>query len=336
MALLLLSVVLITVSVRVGNTGAFAVVRSGVQTVSGTLQSVCSIVGKPFSALNKPSSGLTEEEAEALRTENEQLKTLVAQLEEYRQQDQRLTTLMALSDAYGLETVSARVISTTEGWSRTATIDAGSKQGIKVGMGVMSSCGLYGQITSVSANSSTVKLITDAASNVSAMVQSTRESGILTGSYDGNLTLDYISVDSNVGVGDAIITSGEGGTYPRGMIIGTVKSIEPDSSRIYYRIAVEPIYRIASCEEVMVLTGNESETESLVDLDLINSIKNSIGSTYAARQEDTTGNVSEEEIVAEEQSQEQEQEPADETAESTEATDASALSEEGQSEVTDG
>ena len=290
--LLVLSVVLITVSVRVGNSGVFALARSGVQTVSGALQSVCSPIATPFESLNSSSSAMSESEASALRNENEQLRALVAQLEEYRQQDQRLTTLLALSDAYGLETISGNVISTTDGWSRTATVNIGSNDGVEIGMGVMSSCGLYGQVITVSDHTCVIRLISDAASQVSAMVQSTRESGILTGSYDGNLTLDYISVDSNVGVGDVILTSGEGGTYPRGMIIGTVKSVEPDSSRIYYRIAVEPVFNLDSCEEVLILTGNETDTQSLMDMDLLDSIISSIGSSSIQSGTSAFGSVS--------------------------------------------
>ncbi|MBQ3328708.1 MAG: rod shape-determining protein MreC, partial [Eggerthellaceae bacterium] len=274
------SVLLITVSMRVGNVGVLAGIRSGVQTVAAPMQRVSTVIGRPFRASGGDNaSSLTDEEIEAIVKENEQLRTLVAELEEYRQQDQRLAALLTLSDTYALESVSGRVVSTTDGWSRTATINVGSGSGVKVGQGVISSCGLYGQVVSVTANSAQVRLITDATSSVSATIQGSRDRGIVSGSYDGNLTLDYISVDSTVGEGDVILTSGDGGTYPRGIVIGTVKSVEPDSSRLYYRITVEPIMSIETCKEVLVLTGNEDSTKSIVDIEYLKSIIASV-STY--------------------------------------------------------
>lgn len=266
--LIVISVVLITVSVRVENGGVFGTVRSAVHAASGAMQSATSVISTPFKAIGgagSGTSGMSDEDIAALKQENDQLRILVAQLEEYRQQDQRLTALLGLSDAYGLETVSGRVISSTSGWDQTATINVGSDNGVRVGMGVMSSTGLYGQVETVGPNTAVVRLISDADSSVSAMVQGTRSTGIVNGSYDGSLTMEYVSVDATVGEGDLIITSGAGGTYPKGIVIGRVHSVEKDSSKLYYRIQVEPISSLRNCEEVLVLTGNEDSTKTIVD-----------------------------------------------------------------------
>lgn len=283
--LVVVSVLLITVSVRMDNGGVFGAARNVVHAVSSPLQELCSAVSAPFRALNgEPdgTAGMSDEDVSALKQENEQLRVLVAQLEEYRQQDQRLTALLGLSDTYGLETVSGRVLNVKSGWDHTATISVGSDDGVRVGMGVMSSCGLYGQVESVSAGTSVVRLITDADSSVSAMIQGTRATGIITGSYDGTLVMEYVSVESSVGEGDIVITSGAGGTYPRGIIVGTVASVEKDSTKMYYRIIVNPISSIRNCEEVLVLTGNEDATKSLVNQELLDSIlAPAVGSTAA-------------------------------------------------------
>lgn len=266
--LIVISVVLITVSVRMGNGGLFGTVRSGVHAVSGAMQSVTQAISTPFKAIGgtgKSTAAMSDEDVQALQDENEQLRILVAQLEEYRQQDQRLTALLGLSDAYGLETVSARVVSTTSGWDQTATINVGSDNGIRVGMGVISSCGLYGQVETVASNSAVVRLVSDADSSVSAMIQGTRATGIVSGAYDGSLTMEYVSVDTTVGEGDLVITSGAGGTYPKGIVVGRVHSVEKDSSKLYYRLMVEPISSIRNCEEVLVLTGNEDSTKTIVN-----------------------------------------------------------------------
>lgn len=275
LVLIVLSVALITLCVRMEGGGVFSVIRGGVQTVTKPIESACSVLSTPFDHV----SGMgRDEELESLRQENEQLRTLVAELEEYRQQDQRLTALITMSDTYGLETVSAQVTDITTGWDRTATINKGSNDGIKVGQGVVSSCGLYGQVESVTATTSVVRLVNDADSSTAAMIQNSHARGIVKGAYDGTLTLEYVSVDTTVGEGDIVITSGQGGAYPRGLIMGSVSNIETDSSRLYYRITVEPIYSIDDCLEVMVLTGNESSTESLLNEELIEQITNAASS----------------------------------------------------------
>lgn len=225
---------------------------------------------------------MSTEDAAALEQENAELKVLVSQLEEYRQQDQRLTSLMSLSDTYALQTVSGSVTSVNSGWEQTATINVGSDSGVQIGMGVMSSCGLYGQVESVASNSATVRLISDAHSSVSAVVQGTRATGIVTGSYDGTLTMSYVSAKTTVGEGDVIITSGSGGTYPRGVILGTVSSVEKDSSKLYYNLTVTPLFDFSTCEEVLVFTGNEDATKSLVDNEKLQAILEESGQSTAA------------------------------------------------------
>ena len=102
------------------------------------------------------------------------------------------------------------------------------------------------------------------------------------GSYDGTLTLEYVPIDATVGEGDIVIASGSGGTYPRGIVVGTVRAIEADSSKLYHRITVDPLFNIESCEEVLVLTGNETETERILNEELLQLIIDSANSVNAS------------------------------------------------------
>lgn len=273
--LIIVCIMLITLCIRMGNGGPFAVARTAVQTVTKPIEKLGSVISGPFANIGAVN---VDEEVARLEEENRQLRTLVAELEEYRQQDQRLTAMMQFADIYGLEAVSAEVISKTTGWDRTATINKGSRDGIRVGMGVISSCGLYGQIETVTETTSVIRLINDASSSVSAMVQNSRAQGILHGSYDGTLTLEYVPIDTTVGEGDVIIASGDGGTYPHGVVVGTVRTIEVDSSKLYHRLIIEPVFNIDACEEVLVLTGNETETDLILNEELLQSIIDSANS----------------------------------------------------------
>lgn len=277
--LIIISVMLITLCVRLEGGGPFAVVRGAVHTVTKPIESVCTIISTPFRSIGARSNS---EEVAKLEQENMQLRTLVAELEEYRQQDQRLTAMSQFQDIYGLETLSGEVMTTTSGWDRTATINKGSQDGVRVGMGVMSSCGLYGQVESVTSTTCVVRLINDANSSVSAMVQNSRAHGIMHGAYDGTITLEYVPIEKSVGKGDIVISSGSGGTYPRGIVIGTVRIVETDSSKLYHRITVDPIYSIDSCEEVLILTGNESETSGIIDEALLQTIIDSANTVHSS------------------------------------------------------
>lgn len=278
--LIVISVMLITLCVRFGNSGPFAVARGVVQTVTQPIAQVCSVVSTPFANVGAVD---VDEEVARLQEENSQLRTLVTELEEYRQQDQRLTAMLQFSDIYGLETLSAEVISMTSGWDRTATINKGSRDGVRVGMGVMSTCGLYGQVESVTEAASVVRLINDPNSSVAVMVQNSRAHGIMHGSYDGTLTLEYVPIDATVGEGDIVIASGSGRNLSaryrrrhrarhRGRL---VQALSPHYRR-------PGLFNIESCEEVLVLTGNETETERILNEELLQLIIDSANSVNAS------------------------------------------------------
>ncbi|MBQ1841194.1 MAG: rod shape-determining protein MreC, partial [Atopobiaceae bacterium] len=168
----------------------------------------------------------------------------------------RLESLLGLQSLYNLQSTGARIISgSTDSWSSTVTIDKGTAAGIAVGMPVTDSNGAIGQIIRCGAASSTVRLVTDENSSVSAMVQSSRAQGVLRGSVDGTLHLTLVRTDQNVEVGDTVVTSGLGGVFPKGLPLGTVTSVERTSGALYYDIEVEPLSSTESFEEVLVITS---------------------------------------------------------------------------------
>ena len=100
--------------------------------------------------------------------------------------------------------------------------------------------GVIGQIIEVSATTSTVRLVSDEQSGISAMVQGSRAQGMLCGQADGTLRLEYVVSDAEVSAGDIIITSGIGGSFPKGLPLGTVASINRAANAVYYTIVVRP------------------------------------------------------------------------------------------------
>ncbi|WP_417755167.1 rod shape-determining protein MreC, partial [Senegalimassilia anaerobia] len=106
-----------------------------------------------------------------------------------------------------------------------------------------------------SGSTATVRLLTDPQSGAAAMVQSSRAEGILRGSLIGLLYLEDLDADAEVNVGDVIVTSGLGGSYARGLIIGTVVKVDAQQGDTSRRIVVSPNDSIDTLEDVLVVSS---------------------------------------------------------------------------------
>lgn len=258
----LVSLLLLTFYVREGEAGVIHSIRSGVNTVATPVRMVGAVVATPFNAIGNVFTNLSapQETLSELKKQNEELTSELAQLTEAEKTAERLESLLGLQSTYNLQSTAARIIGTTgDAWSQTVTIDKGSANGFEIGMPVCNSGGVIGQIIEVSAVTSTVRLINDENSGVSAMVQSTRAQGILQGQPDGTLMLSYVPADADVKVGDVIITSGLGGRFPKGLPLGTVSSVSRAANATYYTIVVRAISTAESNEEVLVITSLTDE-----------------------------------------------------------------------------
>ena len=85
--------------------------------------------------------------------------------------------------------------------------------------------------------------------------EASRAQGMLQGQADGTLRLQYVVADAEVSTGDIIITSGIGGTFPKGLPIGTVASIDRNADAVYYTIVVRALSSAENNEEVLVITS---------------------------------------------------------------------------------
>ena len=201
----------------------------------------------------------SDESIEALKEQNENLTAQVAKGEEYRQEAQRLQELLNLKDKYQITGVSAHVIGvSTESWNQSITLDIGESGGSFVGATVCASYGVVGQVTSVTDSTSEVRLLTDSQSGVSAMVQSNRATCVVKGSLDGLLTAENIAQNVEVKEGDIIITSGLGGSFVKGIIIGTVVRVSGSASDGTLK-AVLKQNDTTSFEEVIIVSDAQGE-----------------------------------------------------------------------------
>ena len=264
----LLSIVLLTVSARMGTEGPLEMVRGGFSTITMPFRMAGSAIAMPFQGIGNIFSNLTADQQTLsdLKAENEQLRSRNAELEETNQSTQRLQGLLDLKNTYNLQSTGARVISgSTDSFNNTIVIDKGTSSGLAVGMPVVDSGGVIGQIIECSPTTSTVRLITDEKSGVAAMVQSSRAQGMLMGSASRQITLNLINTNQKVAVGDTVVTSGLGGVFPKGLPLGKVTSVEAAPGSLYYTIVIEPFGNVSTNEEVMVITSLSEEQKATAD-----------------------------------------------------------------------
>lgn len=205
---------------------------------------------------------------EELRTENEQLRQQVEDLtrqNESLQSDQseleELRSLFALSQQYVNYTkIGARVISSGSGnWYENFVINKGSDDGIAVNMNVLAGDGLVGIVTEVGHNFARVQSIISDDSSVSAMSASAADTCVVKGNSesarrDGVIDVTYISKDATMVDGEELVTSNISSKYLPGLKIGTVSSIEMDSSNLTKSAKLTPVVDFQHVDEVLVIT----------------------------------------------------------------------------------
>lgn len=137
------------------------------------------------------------------------------------------------------------------------TINKGRKDGIEKQMVVMTKDGLVGQIASVGDNWAIVQTLSNENIAVTGIVQSTRESvGVIKGYKDSRnkkiAKLYYLPLDSDIKIGDSILTSG-GKLYPKGIRIGYVIDVEEDKGKVMKNALIQPFVDFSKLEEVFIV-----------------------------------------------------------------------------------
>ncbi|MTI95610.1 MAG: rod shape-determining protein MreC [Firmicutes bacterium] len=197
--------------------------------------------------------------------ENRELKEQLSQyagieyeLLEVRHANRRLRELLDFAEDAPFETTPAQVIGRNPStWFSTVTIDKGSNDGIELDMPVVTHRGLVGKVISVSPTFSKVQLIISPDSGISAIVQRTRDNGVLLGltSPAGYTQLTRLPADSNISEGDVIISSPLTGIYPKGLVIGRVVEVYDDLVTLERSALIRPEVDFERLEEVLIIVN---------------------------------------------------------------------------------
>lgn len=210
--------------------------------------------------------------------ENEELKAQVNELtdelntlklEQYDTED--LRELLALDNSYSeYNKLSASVIGKDAGnWFDTFLIDKGSKDGVAVGMNVITGKGLAGIITEVGPNYAKVRAIIDDTSSVSGMVLSTSDNCIIKGNLqtmDDRQMITFSNLkdtEGKVAVGDQVVTSYISSEYVQGLLIGYISEIHVNSNNLTKSGLITPVVDFEHVKHVLVITDMKTTIETM-------------------------------------------------------------------------
>jgi rod shape-determining protein MreC len=217
-------------------------------------------------------------EIDRLRTENDDLRRRlaaaeqrIAELQEAAVENAELRELLGLTESLEMDLLPVRIISRDpSNFTWEIGIDAGTDQGVAVGMPVVGSAdgagALAGSIVSVGGDTATVRLIVDTRSSVVALDQRTRALGLVQGQLGGQLVMVQVDITDDLTEGDQIVTAGleladdaARSPYPKGLLIGHVQAVQEDSNALTQTGFVRPALDFRGLERLMVVTDYQQD-----------------------------------------------------------------------------
>lgn len=243
---------------------------SGSNPVSNVLKTVFAPVQNGFSYIAYKIDSLKNFiwEMDTYKEKNEELLTKINELErqnrdtaQYREENEKLQALLELKESItDYTSLAASVIAySADNWYDTLEINKGTLNGVAVGNCVISSEGVVGTVTEAGPNWATVSSIINTGSATGIRVTRTGGIGIVEGDsgllQKGLCKMSFLDRNSNVIVGDLLETSGSGGVYPQGLMVGKVKDISSDNVGTLEYATVEPAVDFSNLYAVLVING---------------------------------------------------------------------------------
>jgi len=257
LAVIFLTTALLTISSRINNVERLAFIDWALLEITSPFQKAVTYSTGALSDIIDSYVLLVN-----LRRENAVLRRTVAELREENSllrekaiASERLRNLLQFSKKIPRSMVPAQIIGIDPAsWFRTILIDKGTNQGVNRGMAVVSPEGIVGHVLQASPRYAKVLLITDFNSSVDAVVQRSRAKGLVAGNGENRCRLKYAERTEDINVGDRVVTSGLGGRYPKGLMIGKISKIEKKSYGLFQHAEIILSVNFSKLEEVFVIT----------------------------------------------------------------------------------
>ncbi len=192
-------------------------------------------------------------ENKLLKEEVTTLRTKHSLLEEAAAENERLNTLLGFNKKFSYELISARAVVREPSYVyRSVVINVGRKQGVSRFVPVVNKLGVVGKVVQAMPNISLVQLLRDPAERISVMIKKNQVVGILETVDSKSFFVQYRKY-ADVVAGDTIVTSGLGGIYPKGLNVGTVKTIKDTNDPLFKDVFISLCVDFEHIEEVFVI-----------------------------------------------------------------------------------
>ena len=214
-------------------------------------------------------------EHDALVEENEKLKNELASVNQalrnaeiYKQENERLLEMLEIkADRQDFVFESALIVANEQsGYSHTLTLNKGSLSNVKKRDVVMTADGFVGYVSELGTTWCKVTTVLDSSCEVGALITRTQDIGVLEGEFslaaNGNCKVSYLANDVALNSGDSVVTSGIGGVFPSGIIIGNIVEIKPESHGISQYAVVEPAVDFNDLKNVFIVTEFTEVTDT--------------------------------------------------------------------------
>ncbi|CAN5689293.1 hypothetical protein BH10BDE1_BH10BDE1_01120 [soil metagenome] len=201
-----------------------------------------------------------------MQRDNEELRAQLGALTELKLENERLNQLLQFKLNTKMRLLASKVVARDLSPDHESIrINRGYRQGLRKQMGVITVQGVVGYVLSTEMDTAQVLVVTDRSAALDALVQRTRARGLVSGKDSNSIRLRYLERADDVAVGDAVVTSGMKGSFPKGFPVGKVTSVRKTDFGISQEALVEPVVMPSNLEEVFVVldSGGEDFNEKL-------------------------------------------------------------------------
>lgn len=258
LAILLMALTIITSGQRSNLTKIEGIVGDIITPVQKFMYRIATSVSRAFQSISERRQ--LEEQYAILKERVTQLEQQQLEMDELIRENERLKRLLEFrQEKEDFVVQGVRITGKNPGnWFNTLTIDKGSRQGVEMNMAVINEEGLIGRVTEVGGNWARVRTIVDGQSSVAAIIERTRDNGMVRGNNtltfeDGLCRMINLPLDSDVVEGDRVITSGLDDVFPKGIYIGRVIEVLDEKRDMYKTAIIQPGADFQRLEEVLVI-----------------------------------------------------------------------------------
>jgi rod shape-determining protein MreC len=245
-------------------------IKSGAKEAVAPLHGLVSSAGLRIRNMGRSLRGWggLPEENRKLSAEVVQLQSRITELEALEMENMYLRDALEFKRRASRNLVACEVIARDiSGWWRTIRINKGGREGVQPDQAVVTSRGLVGKVISVSPRTAEVLLVSDPGCRVSVEISGLKAYGVLSGkglSARGHILCEISMIQKGLDIpkGAAVVTSGLGGIFPRGLMVGYIEHVEMDEGGLFQRAEILPQVDLGRLDYVFVVLGTPPETET--------------------------------------------------------------------------